>query len=95
MDGQQAIGNRVEADAESPAYVPPLQLTEGQPPPVAANGGLSYMSFDKDGDAGTTAALEAALQQIAEGHSQALMDRLNSAPPGPDRDQVGPGLPRI
>ena len=29
-------------------YVPSLQRTEGQPPPVAANGGLSYMSFDDD-----------------------------------------------
>ena len=35
-------------------YVPPLQRTEGQPPPIAANGGLSYMSFDQDGDAVTT-----------------------------------------
>ena len=32
----------------SSAYVPPLQRTEGQPPPIAANGGLSYMSFDRD-----------------------------------------------
>ena len=44
----------------SSAYVPPLQLTKGQPPPIAANGGLSYMSFDRDGDAGTAAATEAA-----------------------------------
>ena len=34
---------------------------------IAANGGLSYMSFDQDGDAGTAAATEAALQQIATG----------------------------
>jgi len=40
-----------------PAYVPPLQLTAGQPPPIAANGGLSYMSFDQNGDAGTAEAL--------------------------------------
>ena len=37
----------------SSAYVPPLQRTEGQPPPIAAHGGLSYMSFDREGDAGT------------------------------------------
>ena len=43
----------------SSAYVPPLQRTKGQPPPIAANGGLSYMSFDRDGDAGTAAATEA------------------------------------
>ena len=24
------------------AYVPPLQRTEGQPPPITAHGGLSY-----------------------------------------------------
>ena len=29
----------------SSSYIPPLELTEGQPPPIAANGGLSYMSF--------------------------------------------------
>ena len=40
----------------SPPYVPPLQRTEGQPPPIAANGGLSYMSFDREGDAGTAVA---------------------------------------
>ena len=54
----------------SSVYVPPLQLTEGQPPPIAANGGLSYMSFDRDGDAGTAAAMEAALPQIAEGEGK-------------------------
>ncbi|MYE03274.1 MAG: hypothetical protein F4Y03_18770, partial [Alphaproteobacteria bacterium] len=90
MDGQQAIGNR--ADAESQAYVPPLQLTEGQPPPIAANGGLSYMSFDRNGDAGTAAALEAAFQEIAEGHSQALVDRLDNAPPGPIETKWGLGF---
>jgi hypothetical protein len=45
----------------SSAYVPPLQRTEGQPPPIAANDGLSYMSFAREGDAGTAAALEDAL----------------------------------
>ena len=34
------------AGTVSSAYVPPLQLTEGQPPPIAANGGLSYTSFE-------------------------------------------------
>jgi hypothetical protein len=50
----------------------PLQRTEGQPPPNAANGGLSYMSFDRDGDAGTTAALEDALTQIAAARASEL-----------------------
>src|SRR6202040_3745840 len=66
----------------SSAYVPPLQRTEGQPPPIAANGGLSYMSFDREGDAGTAAALEDALSQIAEGEGQRVIDMIDSAPPG-------------
>ena len=73
----------------SSVYVPPLQLTEGQPPPIAANGGLSYMSFDQDGDAGTAAATEAALIQIAEGEGQAVLDRLENAPPGPIETKWG------
>ena len=76
----------------SSAYVPPLQLTQGQPPPIAANGGLSYMSFDRDGDAGTAAAIEAALRQIAEGEEQAVIDMLNNAPPGPIETKWGVGF---
>ena len=76
----------------SSAYVPPLQLTQGQPPPIAANGGLSYMSFDRDGDAGTTAAIEAALHQIAEGEEQAVIDMINNAPPGPIETKWGVGF---
>ena len=78
MDQHEAIENHVAADAETnpSVYVPTLQLTEGQPPPIAANGGLSYMSFDRDGDAGTAAAIEAALDQIAEGHAQAFIERM-------------------
>ena len=76
----------------SSAYVPPLQLTQGQPPPIAANGGLSYMSFDRDGDAGTAAAIEAALIQITEGEEQAVIDMLNNAPPGPIETKWGVGF---
>jgi len=83
------------ATANNPsAYVPPLQRTAGQPPPIAANGGLSYMSFDRDGDAGTTAAIEAALAQIAEGEGQAVIDWLESAPPGPIETKWGLGFRR-
>ena len=69
MDNSKAIENdtvRV-TNRVSSAYVPSLQITRGQPAPYAANGGLSYMSFDRDGDAGTAAATEAALHQLAEG----------------------------
>ena len=76
----------------SSAYVPSLQLTVGQPPPIAANGGLSYMSFDRDGDAGTAAAIEAALRQIAEGEEQAVIDMMNNAPPGPIETKWGTGF---
>ena len=81
------------AEAGSSAYVPSFQLTEGQPPPFAANGGLSYMSFDRDGDAGTAAATEVALAQIAGGEGQAVIDMIENAPPGPIQDQVGARLP--
>ena len=55
MSQLEVADNTVTAYAEraSSAYVPPLQRTEGQPPPIAAHGGLSYMAFDRDGDAGT------------------------------------------
>ena len=94
MDQHEAIENHVAADTETnpSVYVPTLQLTEGQPPPIAANGGLSYMSFDRDGDAGTAAAIEAALDQIAEGHAQAFIDRIEHAPPGPIETEWGLGF---
>jgi hypothetical protein len=94
MDGLRVNENQAEAAArtESPAYVPSLQLTEGQDPPVAANGGLSYMSFDRDGDGGTTAAMEAALAQIAKGEGQDVIDMLENAPPGPIETKWGVGF---
>ncbi len=94
MDQLEVIEDQIEAatDTVSSAYVPPLQLTEGQPPPIAANGGLSYLSFDRDGDAGTAAATEAALVQIAEGEGQAVIDMLDNAPPGPIETKWGVGF---
>jgi hypothetical protein len=64
------------------SYVPTLQRTAGQPEPIAANGGLSYMSFERDGDGGTARALQDALAQIADGENQRVADRIHSAPPG-------------
>ena len=95
MSAPEAIESRLAADVEttgSPVYVPTLERTEGQPPPVAANGGLSYMSFDRDGDAGTTAAIEAALDQIAEGHAKAFIEGLENALPGPIETKWGLGF---
>ncbi len=76
----------------SSAYVPPLQRTEGQPPPIAANGGLSYMALDRDGDAGTSVALKDALALIAEGESQRVIDMIDNAPPGPIKTRWGLGF---
>jgi hypothetical protein len=76
----------------SSAYVPPLQRTEGQPPPIAANGGLSYMSLDRDGDAGTTAAFNDALKEIEIGEVQRVIDSIANAPSGPIETKWGPGF---
>jgi hypothetical protein len=94
MDRFEVAENNVEpsTDGASSAYVPPLQRTAGQPPPVAANGGLSYMSFDRNGDAGTAAALEDALAQIAEGEGQRVIDMIDKAPPGPIETRWGLGF---
>ena len=79
-------------EAVSSAYVPPFELTKGQSPPIAANGGVSYMSFDQDGDAGTAAAMEATFKQIAEGKGQAIIDMLDNAPQGPIETKWGVGF---
>ena len=76
----------------TPAYIPPFQLTEGQPAPFASNGGLSYMSFDQEGDAGTTAAIEEALNQIATGEGQTFIRKLENTPPGPIKTKWGIGF---
>ena len=93
MNRTTVIENGAEtAETTTSAYVPPLQLTQGQPAPIAANGGLSYMSFDRDGDAGTAAAMETALTQIAEGVGQAATDMIDNAPPGPIETRWGIGF---
>ena len=94
MGHLEAISNDtvVDAETESSAYVPPLQRTVGQPPPIAANEGLSYMSFDNDGDAGTAAATAAALRQIASGDGQAVINMLDNALAGPLETRWGIGF---
>src|SRR5271169_5149637 len=94
MSQFEVADNNVAADTEraSSAYVPPLQRTEGQPPPIAAHGGLSYMSFDRDGDAGTAAAIRDALAEIAEGEAQRVIDMIDKAPPGPIKTRWGLGF---
>src|SRR5580765_2470949 len=93
MSPLDVADNKV-ADTEkaSSAYVPPLQRTEGQPPPIAAHGGLSYTSFDRDGDAGTAAAIEDALAEIAGGEAQRVTEMIAKAPPGPIKTKWGLGF---
>ena len=79
-------------ETNASAYVPSLQITKGQPAPIAANGGLSYMSFDRNGDAGTESATEAALTQIADGVGQSSTDMIDNAPPGPIETEWGVGF---
>ncbi len=94
MNRPEAIDNNVAAFTEtgSSVYVPPFELTKGQPSPFAANGGLSYMSFDQDGDAGTAAAMEAAFNQISNKEGQAIIDMIENAPPGPIETRWGIGF---
>ncbi len=92
----EASANHAEAEiaSVSSAYAPSLELTKGQSPPIAANGGLSYMSFVKDGDAGTAAATQAALIQIAGGQGRAVTEMLDNAAPGPIQTKWGIGFRR-
>ena len=73
----------------SSAYAPSLQLTQGQPPPIAANGGLSYMSFDRDGDAGTAAATENGDHPDCRGGGAGGYRHARQRAPRAYRDQVG------
>ncbi len=83
--------DRIESTNTEP-YVPPLQLTEGQPAPIAANGGLSYLSFAENGDAGTGEALKDALALAADDEGPNLVARIENAPPGPIETKWGPGF---
>src|SRR5258705_12867313 len=86
------VADNKVTEKTSSAYVPTLQRTEGQPPPIAAHGGLSYMSFDRDGDAGTAAAIQDAVAEMAEGGAQRVIDMIDKAPPGPIKTKWGLGF---
>lgn len=77
---------------EAASYIPTFQLTRGQPTPIAANGGVSYMSLERNGDAGTVAATEDALALIATGSGQAVIEMIEKAPPGPIETKWGRGF---
>ena len=78
----------------SEAFVPSLQITAGQSAPIAANGGMSYLSRDVNGDAGTEAATADALLQIANGEGQEVIDFIENASPGPIETKWGKGFGR-
>ena len=92
MGRPKVIANESRNGGVPSAYVPPFELTRGQPPPVAAHGGVSYMSFDNDGDAGTAVATVDAFEQIATGEGQAVIDMIENAPPGPIETRWGLGF---
>src|SRR6201997_4774000 len=94
MSQLEVADTNVTADAHDVrvAYVPPLERTARQPEPIAAHGGLSYMAFDRDGDAGTAVALDDALAEIASGESQRVTDMIDKAPPGPIKTKWGLGF---
>ncbi|MBH62482.1 MAG: hypothetical protein CL569_08530 [Alphaproteobacteria bacterium] len=94
MDQLKVTEQNIPANAEtgSSPFVPSFQLTEGQSPPIAANGGLSFMSFDRDGDGGTAAAIEAALDIYATGEGQRIIEWIENAPPGPIETKWGVGF---
>ena len=94
MDQTNVVEQELPTDATTTpsAYVPSFQLTKGQPPPFAHNGGRSYMMLDRDGDAGTAAATEAAFAQVAEGTGNEVIEMLETAPPGPIQTKWGLGF---
>ena len=81
-----------DGEVKLSTYVPSLQLTAGQPAPVAANGGLSYYSFDKDGDAGTGVALEAAFAELDNEERAKVVELIESGPTGPIETKWGVGF---
>src|SRR5438309_8513707 len=94
MSTLDIVDNNAAAETERAlsADVPPLRRTEGQPAPIAAHGGLSYMSFDRAGDAGTAEALQDALAEIAEGEGQRVIEMIDKALPGPIKTKWGLGF---
>ncbi len=81
-----------EQEGASSAYVPSLQITAGQGEPIAANGGLSYYSFDRNGDSGTTAATEAALAELTREERRQVVELIENGPTGPIETKWGIGF---
>ena len=80
--------------SRSESFLPSLQITSGQRAPIAANGGMSYLSRDVNGDAGTEAATADALRQIASGEGQEVIEFIENASSGPIETKWGKGFGR-
>ena len=78
--------------ANASIYVPSLELTKGQPEPIAANGGLSYYSFDEGGDAGTGVALQAAFEELSKPERSEVIELIENGPSGPVKTKWGIGF---
>ena len=91
MNDLSVTGKDADKKIGSP-YVPPLQLTLGQSEPIAANGGLSYYSFDHNGDAGTAAALEAAIDELKKEERAQVIELIENGPSGPIDTKWGIGF---
>jgi hypothetical protein len=87
----QANSVETAATASRP-YVPSLERTKGQPLPIAANDGRSYMAFDQGGDAGTAVAFRDAIAEATRGEAQRLLESIVNAPPGPIETKWGPAF---
>ncbi|MEQ9638976.1 MAG: CmcJ/NvfI family oxidoreductase [Alphaproteobacteria bacterium] len=77
---------------EAKTYVPSFELTQGQPAPIAANGGRSYMAFERNGDGGTAEALKHALALAADPAAQAFIDKMDRAGSAPIETEWGVGF---
>ena len=60
----------MDQNNENHVFIPKPEYTKGQPAPIAANNGLSFMSFDMNSDGGSTAATAAALDQIRDSKNE-------------------------
>ena len=84
--------NTENSGSNASVFVPSLQLTKGQPEPIAANGGLSYYSFDDAGDAGTGVALQAAFDELSKPERAEVIELIENGPTGPIETKWGVGF---
>lgn len=82
MNVRTTISKDSDTEAAASPYIPTLERTAGQPEPIAAHGGRSYLAFEVDGDAGTGKAIEDALAEIESGDGRRVVEMIENAPAG-------------